>query len=286
MLVFQRFLCDVMYSQSRSIDVCPWDWERTAVLRELFDIRFSYKHCNFSHFCLLVNMAVKTVTRSIQPCFRHGGSVRLACFEPTDAARFLKKPEVLSVLYGQGKFVFKREFLCLWKVHDQFLHLTSAWKNNQSTFEIDFFCLVFSRFNLRELIYDPVIVIREFLLRLTDGFLNKNFQEIIVIYLSLIIHNISSKHDRETTDRKIFRNTSQLRLKFCLYMFHWTAILFRIHHLPLKNFAVRCSFSITSALNTAETAYAWSLFSVVCSWPYILAEKVSSYKMWTSSPLF
>ena len=38
---------------------------RTAVLRKLFDIRFSYKHCNFSHVCLLVKMASKTVTRSI-----------------------------------------------------------------------------------------------------------------------------------------------------------------------------------------------------------------------------
>ena len=38
---------------------------RTAVLWKLFDIRFSYKHCNFSHICLLVKMASKTVTRSI-----------------------------------------------------------------------------------------------------------------------------------------------------------------------------------------------------------------------------
>jgi len=38
---------------------------RTAVLRKLFDIRFSYKHCNFSHVCLLVKMALKTLTRSI-----------------------------------------------------------------------------------------------------------------------------------------------------------------------------------------------------------------------------
>ena len=37
---------------------------RTAILRKLFDIRFSYKHCNFSYVCLLVNMASKTVTRS------------------------------------------------------------------------------------------------------------------------------------------------------------------------------------------------------------------------------
>ena len=34
---------------------------RTAVLRKLFDIRFSYKHCNFSSVCLLVKMASKTV---------------------------------------------------------------------------------------------------------------------------------------------------------------------------------------------------------------------------------
>ena len=40
---------------------------KTAVLRKLFDIGFSYKHCNFSrHVCLLVKLASKTVTRSIQ----------------------------------------------------------------------------------------------------------------------------------------------------------------------------------------------------------------------------
>ena len=38
---------------------------RTAVLRKLFDIRFSYKHCNFSRGCLLVKMASKTVTKPI-----------------------------------------------------------------------------------------------------------------------------------------------------------------------------------------------------------------------------
>ena len=30
------------------------------------------------------------VFRGIQPCFIHDGSERLACFEPTKAARFLK----------------------------------------------------------------------------------------------------------------------------------------------------------------------------------------------------
>ena len=38
----------------------------TAVLRKLFDMRFVYKHCNFSHALLLVKMASKTVTRSIR----------------------------------------------------------------------------------------------------------------------------------------------------------------------------------------------------------------------------
>ena len=40
---------------------------KAAILRKLFDIRFSYKHGNFSHVCLLMKMASKTVTRSIWP---------------------------------------------------------------------------------------------------------------------------------------------------------------------------------------------------------------------------
>ena len=36
------------------------------MLQKLFDIRFSYKHCNFSHGCLLVKMASKTVIRPIE----------------------------------------------------------------------------------------------------------------------------------------------------------------------------------------------------------------------------
>ena len=34
---------------------------RTAVLRKLLNLRFSYKHCNFSRGCLLFKMASKTV---------------------------------------------------------------------------------------------------------------------------------------------------------------------------------------------------------------------------------
>ena len=42
---------------------------RRAFFRKLFDIRFSYKHCNFSRVCLLVKMVSKSVTRSIQSTF-------------------------------------------------------------------------------------------------------------------------------------------------------------------------------------------------------------------------
>ena len=38
---------------------------RTAVLRKLLNLKFSYKHCNFSRGCLLVKMASKAVIRPI-----------------------------------------------------------------------------------------------------------------------------------------------------------------------------------------------------------------------------
>ena len=39
---------------------------RTAVLWKLLDIRFSFKHCNFSRGCLLIKMISKTVIRPIK----------------------------------------------------------------------------------------------------------------------------------------------------------------------------------------------------------------------------
>ena len=58
-----------------------------SVLRKLFDIRFSYKHCNFSHVCLLVKMASKTVTRSIAVCiqFEQRYSFVTASFQSVEA---------------------------------------------------------------------------------------------------------------------------------------------------------------------------------------------------------
>ena len=65
-----------------------------------------------THFCGQTRaFRYEIVFQRIQPCFLPGGSKRLACFEPTEAARFLKKLEIHSVLYGQGKYIFKREFL-------------------------------------------------------------------------------------------------------------------------------------------------------------------------------
>ena len=65
-------------SRAKNFLPCKWGFSlqfifffRTAVLRQLFDIRFSYKHCNFSRVCLLVKTASKTVTISIRRKISH-----------------------------------------------------------------------------------------------------------------------------------------------------------------------------------------------------------------------
>ena len=68
------------------------------------------------------------------------GSERLACFEPTEAARFLKKLEVHSVLYGHRKYVFKSGIFVFRKVSWTF---STFWhrrerKPTKCAFEIDF----------------------------------------------------------------------------------------------------------------------------------------------------
>ena len=67
--------------------------------------RKSSKKCSDS-FLWTTAFHYEIVFRGIQPCFLRGRSERLACFEPTKAARYLKKREILSALYGQGKHVF------------------------------------------------------------------------------------------------------------------------------------------------------------------------------------
>ena len=92
---------------------------------------------------------------------------RLVCFEPTKASRFMKKLQVHSELYAQGKYFSKGNF-CIYKGFiDVFYILTSAWKKKPQDvprFEIDFMWYfandVLSRFNLRERIHDPFGVMR------------------------------------------------------------------------------------------------------------------------------
>ena len=94
-------------------------------------------------------------------------SERLTCFEPTEAARFLKKLEVHSVLYGHRKYLFRGEFLCLDRFHGRFLHFDIGLKEKPQNLHLKLiFCHVLRRFNLRERIQDPVSVIRELLFRI------------------------------------------------------------------------------------------------------------------------
>ena len=92
------------------------------------------------------------IFRGIQPCFLHGGSERLACFEPTKAARFLKTLEVHSVLYDQRKVRFLKKNCCIYKgFMDVFYIFTSAWKkNHKMCIWNSLFYHVLDRFNLRE----------------------------------------------------------------------------------------------------------------------------------------
>ena len=91
----------------------------------------------------------------------------MACFEPTEAARFLKKLEVYSVLYCHRKCVFEREFLCLERFHGRFLHLDIGVREKTQNVHLKLiFCHVLSWFNLRERVQYPVSVIRELLFRI------------------------------------------------------------------------------------------------------------------------
>ena len=78
---FSLFFCTLKYGKMIRISNMSFfrfcrknekiDWPKCArtcsqatVLRKLFGVRFSCKHCNFSRVCLLVKMVSKTVTRS------------------------------------------------------------------------------------------------------------------------------------------------------------------------------------------------------------------------------
>ena len=65
----QKFVSEILCCVTLVYDSCFFI---TRVLRKLFDIRVSYKHCNFSGGCLLVKMASKTLIRSIKSHNRTG----------------------------------------------------------------------------------------------------------------------------------------------------------------------------------------------------------------------
>ena len=82
---------------------------RTAVLWNLFDIGFSYKHCNFSHVCLLFKMASKTVTRSMArkttPVFAYLDYKRSLTFY---AYRFFETESMYSRMF-QSDFLMQHQ---------------------------------------------------------------------------------------------------------------------------------------------------------------------------------
>ena len=102
---------------------------KAAILRKLFDIRFSYKHRNFSHVCLLTKMASKTVTRSIWP------------------AKTAVSPRSLIRLWGrfpQGTSATQRQ-----KFHtddiNQCLHNNRHWDPNANLFNFTFLLVDFGK---------------------------------------------------------------------------------------------------------------------------------------------
>ena len=155
-----------------------------------------------------------------------------------------------------------------------FYILTSAWKKNHkmciwnwffAMCSADWTCVNGSRIQL--------VLYANCFLGLTYGFFNKNFQEI-----KLFICHCSNTIVRLQVVRfleKLQTGYSPFLYYVFLYMFHWIAIHFLIHYLPFNIFAVCCSFSINCFLSTAEAAYEWSLFSVVCLRLYSLSETVS-----------
>ena len=127
--------------------------------------------------------------------------------------------QVYSVLYGHGKYVFKREFCIYRGFMKVFYTLPLAWKKNHkmciwNNWFLAMCSAILTYVNGSRI---QLVLYANCFLQLTYGFLNKNFQQI-----KLFICPCSLKHDRETTDQKIFRNTTdgllpilELKLKCC-----------------------------------------------------------------------
>ena len=119
------------------------------------------------------------VFRGIQPCFLHGGSERLACFE-----EFLNQPKqpgfwrnlryILYTLWS-GKVRFLKGNFCIF-LKVSWIFSTFSHRRERICILNWFFCHVLSRFNLSYPRSSKCYAIC--FLGLTYGFWNKNFQVI------------------------------------------------------------------------------------------------------------
>ena len=116
-----------------------WDWERTAVLRELFNIRFSYKNCNFSHFAYSSTWRRKPRQRLFNLVFFTADqSAWLVLNQPTQRGfwrnlRFILYSMVKESMFLRGNFC----------VYESSWPISTFWhqrgrKTTKCTFEIDF----------------------------------------------------------------------------------------------------------------------------------------------------
>ena len=115
--------------------VYSWFFFRTAVLWKLFDIRFSYKHCNFSLVCLLVKMVSKTVTRSIQTLVDHDNFLsadrRLLYFDHSPLCAIeegsIAETSVKAVLNSVNFTIFKLTPSICWQLRCTKRYWIAAW---------------------------------------------------------------------------------------------------------------------------------------------------------------
>ena len=132
-----------------------------------------------------------------------------------------------------------------------------------------------------------------FFLGLTYGFLNKNFQEIKLYIIIALAQNtivrLQSQIVRfsETLQTGLVTPILELKLK-CCFCTCSVELLFIFLFITCHSRILRCASLFPQLVPwiPSETAYEWSLFSVVCLQLHILAEKVSLSKIWKSCPLF
>ena len=126
--------------------------------------RESSKECSVSFLWTNESFSLWNCLSRNSTLFLHGGSERLACFEPTKAARFLKTLEVHSVLYDQRKVRFWKGIFVFIKVSWTF---STFWHRRERKTTKCACALIFAMCSTD---------LRELLFRIT--FLIKNFQEI------------------------------------------------------------------------------------------------------------